>query len=95
MSLTEVDNLVLLFLWMLFMLITVGKLLNPHGLKNVKYYIIKKWMTVATFYAFMGVPGRNILLFLDNCGTHLQYLSFLQNVKLVYYPPGGVVIYSS
>jgi len=38
--LAEVDNLVLLFL-LLFVLITVGKLLNPHCLINVTYYIIK------------------------------------------------------
>lgn len=43
----------------------------------------------------MDVQGGNISLFVDNCATRLQDLSFLQNVKFVYYPPGGVVMSSS
>jgi hypothetical protein len=85
------------------MLITVGKLLNPHCLKNVKYYVVKKGVDDCGHFTelsgalddSMGVPSRNISVFMDNCATYIQDLSFLQNVKLVYCPPGGVVVYSS
>jgi hypothetical protein len=80
--------------------IMVGKSMKPHCFKNikklpVKYYANKKvWMTTTIFTEFlraldasMGVQGRNILLFVDNCAAHLQDMSFLRNVKVVYYPP--------
>jgi hypothetical protein len=35
----------------------------------------------------MGAQGRNILLFVDNYADHPQDMSFLRNVKVVYYPP--------
>ena len=51
MSLAEVDYLMLFPL--LVMLITVGKLLNPHCLKNFTYYIIKKCgLNVAALQGF-------------------------------------------
>lgn len=46
-------------------------------------------------YASNSVPGRNILLFVNNFATYLQNVTFLQNIKLVYYPPGEVVMWSS
>jgi hypothetical protein len=60
----------------------------------VKYFANKKaGMTTAIFTeflraldAFVGVQGRNILLFVDNCAAHPQDTSFLKNVKVLYYP---------
>jgi len=36
--------------------------------------------------ASVGVQRRNILSFVDNCASHPQDTSFLQNVKFVCYP---------
>jgi hypothetical protein len=56
--------------------------------------IKKAWITTTIFTEFlraldasMGVQGRNILLFVDNCAAHPQDTLFLRNVKVVYYPP--------
>jgi hypothetical protein len=61
----------------------------------VKYYANKKARMTTTFFteflraldASMGVQGRNIFLFVGNCAAHPQDMSFLRNVKVVYYPP--------
>jgi hypothetical protein len=80
--------------------IVVGKSLKPHCFKNIKklpvtYYANKNmWMTTTIFTQFLlvlntfkGVQGRNILLPVDNCAAHPQDMSFIRNVKVVYYPP--------
>jgi hypothetical protein len=36
--------------------------------------------------ASMGAQNRNILLFVDNCAAHPEYISFLRNVKLILCP---------
>lgn len=81
MSLAEVDYLVL-FLLLLVMLITIGKLLNPHCNKNITYYIIKSVECRGCFAELLGalddsvgVPSRNSPLFTDSCATYLQDLS--------------------
>jgi hypothetical protein len=64
--------------------------------KNIKklpvvYHANKEaWMTADTTFlrsldAPMGAEGRKILLFVDNCATHPQDMTFLRNVKVVQY----------
>ena len=37
--------------------------------------------------ASKGVQDKNMLLLVDNCAAHPQDMSFIRNVKVVYYPP--------
>lgn len=39
--------------------------------------------------ASMGVQGRSVLLFWGNCNAYPQGMSFLRDVRVVYYPPSG------
>jgi hypothetical protein len=64
------------------------------GERTVKYNAnTEVWMKMIVFTEFlraldvrMGVQSRKILMFLDNCGAHLQDSLFLRNVKVAYYP---------
>lgn len=80
--------------------IVIGKAAKPRCFKNIKklpvqYYANgKAWMTTDIFLDFlhgldasMGAQGRKIILFLDNCAAHPRELSFLRNVKVIFYPP--------
>ena len=79
-------------LCLLSVLIMGEKSVKPHCFKNMKCYTNKKvWMTTAIFKKFLwvmnapiGVQVRNILLFEDNCATHLQDRSFIQTVIFVH-----------
>jgi len=46
--------------------------------------------------ASIGVQDINILLFVDNCATHLQDTSFIWYIQFVYYPPNctGMIPYT-
>jgi hypothetical protein len=39
-----------------------------------------------TMDAYMGLQGRNVLLFVWNCTSHMQDTIFLRNVRVVIYP---------
>lgn len=78
----------------------IGKYRNPRCFKNTRllpcHYRSNRraWMTCALFEEFlryfdnkMGAQCRSVLLFLDNCAAHPKDLSFLRNVKLVFFPP--------
>jgi DDE superfamily endonuclease. len=57
-------------------------------------------MTVFTEFlrvlvASMGVQGGNIFLFVDSCAAHLLGISFVRNVKVVYYPPNCISMLTS
>jgi hypothetical protein len=63
------------------MLFMVGKSLECHCYKNLKYLTTKKvWITTTISMEFLwamdastGVQGTNILLFADNSDTHPQH----------------------
>ncbi|XP_037508969.1 tigger transposable element-derived protein 6 [Rhipicephalus sanguineus] len=78
----------------------IGKYRNPRYFKNTRllpcHYSsnCRAWMTCALFEEFLryfynktGSQCRSVLLFLDNCDAHQRDLPFLQNVKIVFFPP--------
>lgn len=80
--------------------LVIGKSKNPRCFKNIKNLPVryhannKAWMTADMFTSFlrtfdctMGTQCRKVLLFVDNCAAHPKDISFLRNVKVVFYPP--------
>ncbi|KAI0221967.1 Tigger transposable element-derived protein 6, partial [Lamellibrachia satsuma] len=78
----------------------IGKSLKPRHFKGIDKAALpityranrKAWMTSVLFKEWldklnskMKLQGRNILLFVDNCGAHPEVK--LTNVKMVFLPP--------
>lgn len=78
----------------------IGKSAKPRCFKNVKTLPVtyransKAWMTNEFFSLFLrdfddsiGKEKRKVILFIDNCSAHSPDVSFLKNVKVIFYPP--------
>lgn len=83
--------------------VVIGKSQKPRCMKNIKSLPVtylanrKAWMSGEIFAEWlkkmdlsMKRQNRKILLFVDQCTAHPQETGFLQNIRIIFFPPNCI-----